>query len=818
MPVSPPGAVHGFRPHLTLQTLHRGDGLLGMLPHEQLGPRGLPLSVMLLRWTFDGAQTLNRPRAAPARLQDELPGSAQAQALQKFLALGAQALASRHLQWRSPEEARRVGQQPAWAGSLWTLKQEEFFADFLADQVPELIRLGWQVEIAPGFAHHARPVSTWHMDVTEAPETAARVETLGLARRQGSWLLSLGIEVDGERLDLAPLLADLLRRDKRWLHPEALEQIDDDALVRLRAPGGRHVEAPARPLKAIMGAMLDLLTLARLREGPIPLQDWDASRLLQLELDDRSRWQFHGQASLQAMARRLTMAGAPPLLDHPPGLGIQLRPYQLHGLSWLQYLRAHDLAGILADDMGLGKTAQALAHIWEEKRGGRLDTPALVVLPSSLLFNWEHEAARVTPGLRVLSLHGPDRAQQHGQMTSHDLVLCPYALAWRDVKLLEKQRFHLLIVDEAQAVKNARTRTARALRRIHARHRLALTGTPLENHLGELWSQFDLLMPGFLGDARSFNRHWRKPIEVNGHGMRARLLQGRVRPFILRRIKADVAPELPPCTATVIRIGLQGHQRHLYESVRVAADHMVRRILAKQGLEHALISVLDAMLKLRQVCCDPFLLKNMPLAPGMERAKLDWLLEHLPDLRASGRRVLVFSQFTEMLDLLAAELARLQEPHLMLTGDTAVSGRADVVRRFQALEVPLMLVSLKAGGVGLNLTAADTVIHLDPWWNPAVQAQASARAHRIGQDKPVMVHHLVVQGSIEERMLALHARKLELARGVLGEDSGLGLKKFSQPDLDWLLAPLADEEDAGDASFGAALARTDMVAPVNRKI
>lgn len=770
-----------------------------MLPHEQLGPRGLPLSVMLLRWTFDANQTLNRPRAAPTRLQDELPGSPQAQALQKFLALGAQPLASRHLQWRSAEDARRTGLQPAWTGSLWTLKQEDAFADFLANQVPELVQMGWQVDVDAGFAHHARPVSAWHLDLQEAPDTAARVTPLRLDRRQGAWLLSLGIDVDGERLDLAPLLADLLRRDKRWLSPEALEQIADDALIRLRAPGGRHIQAEARPLKAIMGSMLDLLTVARLKDGaPITLHDWDASRLQQLELDDRSRWQFHGQTSLQAMARRLAQAGSPPLLAHPPGLGVTLRPYQLHGLSWLQYLRDQDLSGILADDMGLGKTAQALAHVWEEKRNGRLDAPALVVLPSSLLFNWEQEAARVAPGLRVLTLHGPDRTELHGLIASHDLVLCPYALAWRDIRALERQRFHLLIVDEAQAVKNARTRTARALRRISARHRLALTGTPLENHLGELWSQFDLLMPGFLGDARSFTRLWRKPIEVNGHGLRARLLQGRVRPFILRRIKAEVAPELPPCTETIVRIALQGHQRHLYESVRVAADHMVRRILAKQGLEHALIGVLDAMLKLRQVCCDPLLLKNMPLAPGMERAKLDWLLEHLPDLRASGRRVLVFSQFTEMLRLIAAELDRLHEPHLMLTGDTPVSERAEVVRRFQALEVPLMLISLKAGGVGLNLTAADTVIHLDPWWNPAVQAQASARAHRIGQDKPVMVHQLVVQGSIEERMLALHARKLELARGVLGEDSGMELKKFSQPDLDWLLAPLDDDED--DAS------------------
>ncbi|HEU6454342.1 MAG TPA: DEAD/DEAH box helicase, partial [Roseateles sp.] len=323
----------------------------------------------------------------------------------------------------------------------------------------------------------------------------------------------------------------------------------------------------------------------------------------------------------------------------------------------------------------------------------------------------------------------------------------------------------------------------------------------LENHLGELWALFDLLMPGFLGDSRTFARHWRKPIEVNRDGPRARLLAARVRPFILRRLKTEVATELPPLTELVKRVTLAGKQKQLYESVRVAADHMVRRILDRDGFTPtSLISVLDAMLKLRQVCCDPLLLKGMQLAPGVERAKLEWLREHLPDFVAQGRRLLVFSQFTEMLDLIGAELTRLGLPHLCLTGQTAASQRGDVVRRFQAREVPLLLASLKAGGVGLNLTAADTVIHVDPWWNPAVQSQASARAHRIGQNQPVFVYQLVAQGSIEERMLELQARKKALADGLLGSDEGRLLNKFSAPELHLLLAPLLDETETAGAS------------------
>jgi len=425
-----------------------------------------------------------------------------------------------------------------------------------------------------------------------------------------------------------------------------------------------------------------------------------------------------------------------------------------------------------------------------EKQAGRLDRPALAVLPTSLLFNWLAETRRIAPDLRVLLLQGPERGQHFHRLNDYDLVLSTYPLLWRDIAALAIPPWHLLILDEAQTVKNAASLAAKAVRRLSARHCLCLTGTPLENHLGELWAQFDFLMPGFLGDARSFQRLWRKPIEVNGESLRAQLLSARVRPFILRRRKEDVATELPALTTVTRKIQLYGQQRDLYESVRVAADVQVRRVLQRRGFAGAQITVLDALLKLRQVCCDPRLVKGVEFAPDTERAKLELLSEMLPELVDEGRRVLVFSQFAEMLALIQAELAALELPFLTLTGATPVSQRAEVVRRFQALEVPILLISLKAGGVGLNLTAADTVIHVDPWWNPAVEAQASARAHRIGQDKPVFVYKLVVAGSIEERMLELQARKAELAEGVLGADTAEAVK-FSAEDLALLLAPLA---------------------------
>ena len=530
-------------------------------------------------------------------------------------------------------------------------------------------------------------------------------------------------------------------------------------------------------------------------------------------------WQLQGDAGLAQLAQRLRTIGTPQPVYAPQGLQVQLRPYQLEGLAWLQYLRAQGLGGILADDMGLGKTAQALAHVLTEKNTGRLTRPALVVLPTSLLFNWQAEAARMAPGLRLLALHGPRRAHSYADIARHDLVLTTYPLLWRDVDALAAQPFHLLILDEAQMVKNAGSRSARALRKLQAPHLLCLTGTPLENHLGELWAQFDFLMPGFLGDVRSFNARWRKPIEENGETLRAQLLAQRVRPFILRRRKQDVATELPPRTETILRVQLQGKQRDLYEAVRATADKQVRRALERQSFEGAQITILDALLKLRQVCCDPRLVKGIqqgPHAPPhlregeaflpgggpaakstaqtMERAKLELLADMLPALVDEGRRVLVFSQFTEMLTLAAELLDALALPYLTLTGQTPPRQRGAVVRQFQAQDdtsAPILLVSLKAGGVGLNLTAADTVIHLDPWWNPAVEEQATARAHRIGQDQPVFVYKLVVEGSIEERMLELQTRKAALAQGVLGHDAE-GAVKFSEADLHALLAPLSE--------------------------
>ena len=411
----------------------------------------------------------------------------------------------------------------------------------------------------------------------------------------------------------------------------------------------------------------------------------------------------------------------------------------------------------------------------------------------------------MAPALKLLTLQGPRRSADIARMPQFDVVLTSYPLLWRDAMALQRQPWHLVILDEAQMVKNAGSRTATAARRLNARHRLSLTGTPMENHLGELWAQFHFLLPGYLGDARSFARDWRTPIEKNGETLRAQLLAQRVRPFILRRRKCEVATELPPLTEQIHRLALAGRQRMLYESVRLAADERVRRILTRQKFAGAMVSILDALLKLRQACNDPRLLEPPgpaelagPDIGACEGAgvKLGWLRETLPTMVAEGRRILVFSQFTRMLRLVEPELRALGLTWLTLTGDTATAERGSRVAQFQRGEAPIFLVSLKAGGVGLNLTAADTVIHLDPWWNPAVEQQASARAHRIGQHKPVTVYRLVIAGSIEERLLGLQSRKAALAEAVLGPGAEAGTTaRFDLAELQALLAPL---QEAGD--------------------
>ena len=644
---------------------------------------------------------------------------------------------------------------------------------FVYEVVPQLEREGWRIEVEDGFRYRV---------VDGDGEWTAELEEGG-----GWWFsLDLGIELDGGRVALLPVLTSLLARLRDMGTPSELDALAHNGTVFGRLDDGRHVALPLERTKAIIATLVELYHSGSISaSGTLEISAGEAVGLAAVEAATRLRWL--GGERLRALAKRLSSFSGIDKVEPPAGLRTELRPYQRDGLDWLQFLRAYELGGILADDMGLGKTVQALAHILVEKREGRLDRPCLVVCPTSVVPNWVAEAARLAPELRVLSLHGADRAQRFSDIENADLVLTTYALLPRDADHLLPISWHVAVLDEAQAIKNATAKTTQIVCRLDARHRLCLTGTPMENHLGELWSQFAFLMPGLLGDAKRFARVFRTPIEKKQDGERRAVLSARLKPFLLRRTKSLVAADLPPKTEILRPLELAGQQRDLYETVRVAMNEKVRRELAEKGLARSRIIVLDALLKLRQVCCDPRLVKLAVARRVRASAKLEHLMEMLPPLVEDGRRILLFSQFTSMLDLIKPALVETGIEFVELRGDT--TDRTRPVSRFQKGKVPLFLISLKAGGTGLNLTAADAVIHYDPWWNPAVEDQATDRAHRIGQDKPVFVYKLVAQGTVEERMLELQQRKKTLAAGIYEAGGGTSAA-LEAGDIERLFEPL----------------------------
>jgi superfamily II DNA or RNA helicase len=474
--------------------------------------------------------------------------------------------------------------------------------------------------------------------------------------------------------------------------------------------------------------------------------------------------------------RQRVAEASPEPCQEPPTLRTELRPYQRAGLGWIEFLRTTGLGGCLADDMGLGKTVQTLA-VLERLRASGNKGPSLVVAPRSLLFNWTAEAKRFAPQLRVLEHHGTERGKNI--FTEADLVLTTYATMRLDIARLAETEFEYVILDESQAIKNSTSQVAKASRLLRGRHRLALSGTPIENHLGELWSLFEFLNPGLLGSSRSFSRAF---AAKNTPPERRDALARALRPLLLRRTKEQVAPELPERIEQTLYCELEGKQKKQYDELR---DHYRAALLGrikKGGIEKSRMQILEALLRLRQAACDPRLLGG---EVDGSSAKVELLMDELRDVLASGHRALIFSQFTSFLSIVRATLDQEKIPYLYLDGKT--HDRQSLVENFQQADgPPLFLISLKAGGLGLNLTNADYIFLLDPWWNPAVEAQAIDRAHRIGRQKPVVAYRLIARDTVEEKILELQAKKRELAESIISEDNSV-LRKLEVEDLEMLL-------------------------------
>ena len=471
-----------------------------------------------------------------------------------------------------------------------------------------------------------------------------------------------------------------------------------------------------------------------------------------------------------------------------------LRPYQKHGVAWMRFLRENGFGGVLADEMGLGKTLQVLAHLKalrnaecgmrnEQTPNARpnpqsaIRNPHLVVCPTTLVFNWAAEAAKFTPELQVLVLNGPDRLKEFARIADSDLVITSYALIRRDAERYRELEFDTVVLDEAQHIKNRQTQNAQAVKAIRAQHRLVLTGTPLENSVLDLWSIFDFLMPGYLGTTQDFRERYEVPIAKEKDAATIARLAKRVRPFLLRRLKRDVVKELPAKLEQVSFCDLTNEQAAVYQQLLAHTRKEVLEAVGEQGIAKSRMLVLTALLRLRQVCCDLRLLERSdetggkPTKSDKASGKVQLFGELLDEIVDGGHRVLVFSQFTSMLALLREELEARELTHCYLDGST--NNRGEVVQKFQSDEsIPVFLISLKAGGVGLNLTGADTVIHFDPWWNPAVEDQATDRAHRIGQTRVVTSYKLITRGTVEEKILTLQRKKRELIEATLtGEEA-----------------------------------------------
>lgn len=478
--------------------------------------------------------------------------------------------------------------------------------------------------------------------------------------------------------------------------------------------------------------------------------------------------------------------------DLSPNFIGSLREYQHEGVSWLDFLYDFELGGVLADEMGLGKTVQTLAFLQRLKdstdKDKNLNRPALIVAPTSVIRNWWYEAKRFTPELKLLLLHGPHRKRSFSQIPDHDIVITSYALLRLDRYELSQYEFSYAILDEAQNIKNPQAATTKAAKALNTKRRLALSGTPTENRPMELWSIVDFLMPGYLGSYEFFRTYIERPILEGGPGVDvARFLQSKTKPFILRRTKREVEKDLPPKLESELHVEMTNSQRELYNQILEEVRPRVFEAIDQKGIQGASVSILSALLRLRQVCNHPNSISALRSLPGFDSGKFALLKELVEEALDSGRKILIFSQFREMLSIVREWIETISTPYLYLDGST--KDRQELIDRFNSDEsVRLFLISLKAGGTGLNLTSADTVIIYDPWWNPAVEGQAVDRAHRIGQTKTVHVYRLVTENSVEQKIMDLKSKKATLVEALVNE-SGLSTLKLSRDDIEGLFLP-----------------------------
>jgi len=574
------------------------------------------------------------------------------------------------------------------------------------------------------------------------------------SENENNWFsLSFEVKIGKKRYPLLPIIVPILK------NIESLDELSDE--VTLEYDKNKYITFKTEEIKPILSTIFELMD--NLNKDRLKIAPFEAHLL---DFDENVKWK--GKKELLKLSQKLKNFDGIKEVNPPKGLTIELRDYQKFGLNWLMFLRDFKFGGILADDMGLGKTIQTLSLLLKLKEQRKLKKPVLLIVPTSLLGNWKAEIEKSAPALKYISIYGNERGAQFREMMKYDIIFTTYNLIVRDFEIYQKEEFEYIILDEAQKIKNPNTKSTQVIKKLNGNYKLALSGTPIENHLGELWSIFSFVMPGFLGSLKTFRQAFINPIEKERDFAKKELLNKKIKPFVLRRTKEKVLDELPEKMEIIKYAEFDEKEVKLYESIRVIMDKKVRDAIAKNGIAKSQILVLDALLKLRQICCHPKLLKVEEAQKINSSSKLDMFLELVDELLSEGRKILVFSQFTSMIDIIKEEFEKIGVKYSTLTGST--KNRDEVIDEFKSGKSDIFLISLKAGGVGLNLTEADTVIHYDPWWNKAAQNQATDRAYRIGQDKNVFVYKLVVRNTIEEKIIELQNKKSQLAEIFEGGD------------------------------------------------
>ncbi len=636
------------------------------------------------------------------------------------------------------------------SNKLWFMEPEEAIA-FLLDFYPTFVE-NWSV-------YGEATLSRYNKVHKSSNVITATVES----NEQEKWFtLNIEIEYDGQSLPLERIW-------RAWLKGKRYVQLKD----------GSYASLPESWLEKL-AHKLKVLGLDPTKAPKTQFKQFEAPALEALLEDVPNTHVDSFWSNLRESIRNFTEVEA---IEAPRGLDATLRPYQLQGISYMNFLKNYGFGGILADEMGLGKTVQTLAFIQHMKNTGATG-PNLIVVPTSVLPNWDREASKFVPELVRVIVYGTRRENIFKKIGGADLVITTYALLRRDMEELEKHEFNSIILDEAQNIKNPNTITARSVRQINAKMRLCLSGTPIENNLFELWSLFEFLMPGFLGSQHAFHRGIVKPIK-DGDVETLDYLRSRVKPFILRRTKAEVVQDLPPKIENITYCALSDEQTELYAALAKKLREQVLADVDEKGMAKSQMSILDALLKLRQICCHPRLLKlDMPgFTNNLTSGKFEAFKDMVIDLVEGGHKVLIFSQFVQMLHIIRSWLQMTDIPFCYLDGSS--KDRLEQVDRFNSSpEIPIFLISLKAGGTGLNLTSADYVIHYDPWWNPAVESQATDRAHRIGQKKQVFSYKLICENTVEEKILRLQDVKRGFAEAVIPDKDSW--KSLTRDDLEML--------------------------------